>query len=70
MSVWGALAERYEVQPGEELPPRKLLALASGGIRRNIWMLYNAMACGSRYVTLIALWDGKAGEGAGGTKTW
>src|SRR5215207_8596196 len=33
MSVWGALAERYEVQPGEEKQPRKLLALDGGGIR-------------------------------------
>jgi uncharacterized protein len=33
MSVWGALAEKYEVKPGEELPPRKLLALDGGGIR-------------------------------------
>jgi hypothetical protein len=31
-------------------------------------MLYNAMALGSRYVTLIALWDGEAGDGPGGTK--
>jgi len=36
--------------------------------RNNIWMLYNAMACGSRHVTLVALWDGKAGDGPGGTK--
>lgn len=33
MSVWGALAERYEVQLEEEPPPRKLLALDGGGIR-------------------------------------
>jgi hypothetical protein len=33
VSVWGALAERYEVQPGVEPPPRKLLALDGGGIR-------------------------------------
>ncbi|HEV2706896.1 MAG TPA: patatin-like phospholipase family protein [Pyrinomonadaceae bacterium] len=33
MSVWGALAERYETRPGEEPPPRKLLALDGGGIR-------------------------------------
>jgi hypothetical protein len=26
------------------------------------------MARGSRYVTLIALWDGEAGDGAGGTQ--
>jgi hypothetical protein len=31
-------------------------------------MLYNAMACGSRHVTLIALGDGKTGDGPGGTK--
>jgi hypothetical protein len=36
--------------------------------RNNLWMLYNAMACGSRYVTLVALWDGEAGDGPGGTK--
>jgi len=33
MSVWGALAERYEVQLGKEPPPRKLLALDGGGVR-------------------------------------
>jgi hypothetical protein len=33
MSVWGALAERYENKPGEEPRPRKLLALDGGGIR-------------------------------------
>src|SRR5215203_522441 len=33
MSVWGTLTGRYEGQPGEESPPRKLLALDGGGIR-------------------------------------
>ncbi|HEX8774054.1 MAG TPA: patatin-like phospholipase family protein [Pyrinomonadaceae bacterium] len=33
MSVWDTLAERYEVGPGREAPPRKLLALDGGGIR-------------------------------------
>ena len=33
MSVWGSLAERYEVQPGDVQPPRRLLALDGGGIR-------------------------------------
>src|SRR5829696_1082979 len=33
MSVWGTLAKRYEAQPGQEPPPRKLLALDGGGIR-------------------------------------
>ncbi|HEV2706897.1 MAG TPA: tetratricopeptide repeat-containing protein [Pyrinomonadaceae bacterium] len=36
--------------------------------RNNLWMLYNALARGSRYVTLIALWDGRAGDGLGGTE--
>ncbi|HEX8653042.1 MAG TPA: patatin-like phospholipase family protein [Pyrinomonadaceae bacterium] len=33
MSAWGPLAERYEIKDGENLPPRKLLALDGGGIR-------------------------------------
>jgi hypothetical protein len=33
MSAWGVLAERYEMRPGKEPPPRKLLALDGGGIR-------------------------------------
>jgi hypothetical protein len=31
-------------------------------------MPYYATAYGSRYATLIALWDGEAGDGPGGTK--
>ncbi len=36
--------------------------------RNNLWMLHNALAYGGRNVTLIALWNGKAGDGPGGTK--
>jgi hypothetical protein len=36
--------------------------------RNNLWTLYNAMALGSQHMTLIALWDGEAGDGPGGTK--
>jgi tetratricopeptide (TPR) repeat protein len=36
--------------------------------RNNLWMLYNALARGSAHVSLIALWDGEAGDGAGGTQ--
>jgi hypothetical protein len=36
--------------------------------RNNLWMLHNALAHGGRNVTLIALWNGKAGDGPGGTK--
>ncbi len=35
--------------------------------RNNLWMLHNALANGSRRVTLIALWNGKEGDGPGGT---
>lgn len=35
--------------------------------RSNLWMLHTALANGSRRVTLIALWNGKAGDGPGGT---
>ena len=35
--------------------------------RSNLWMLHNALAAGGEHVTLIALWDGKAGDGPGGT---
>ena len=35
--------------------------------RSNLWMMHNALANGSRRVTLIALWNGKAGDGPGGT---
>ena len=36
--------------------------------RSNLWMLHNALANGSNRVTLIALWNGKAGDGPGGTE--
>lgn len=36
--------------------------------RNNLWMLHNALALGRDKVTLIALWDGKTGDGPGGTE--
>jgi hypothetical protein len=36
--------------------------------RNNRWILNNALAYGAQRVTLIALWDGKEGDGPGGTK--
>jgi hypothetical protein len=35
--------------------------------RNNLWMLHNALAEQEQEVTLIALWNGKAGDGPGGT---
>lgn len=36
--------------------------------RNNLWILYNALASDGGNVTLIALWDGKKGDGPGGTE--
>ncbi len=60
---------RREMCKSKDLP-RWLQAKADYTIwqRNNLWMLYNAMACGSYYVTLLALWDGETGDGPGGTK--
>lgn len=60
---------RRELGKSKELP-RWLQSKPSYTIwqRNNLWMLYNAMARGSSYLTLIALWDGEAGDGPGGTK--
>lgn len=35
--------------------------------RNNLWMLNEALTAGARNVTLIALWNGQAGDGPGGT---
>jgi hypothetical protein len=36
--------------------------------RSNLWMLHNALWRGGTNTTLIALWDGQAGDSPGGTK--
>lgn len=36
--------------------------------RSNLWMLHNALWYGAANMSLIALWDGKGGDGPGGTK--
>lgn len=36
--------------------------------RNNLWTLYNALAFGGKNVTLVALWNGEAGDGPGGTE--
>lgn len=36
--------------------------------RNNLWTLHNALAFGGKNVTLIALWNGAAGDGPGGTE--
>ena len=36
--------------------------------RNNLWMLYTALSMGPEKVRFICLWDGKGGDGPGGTK--
>ena len=36
--------------------------------RNNLWMMFNALAENATQMTLIALWNGKEGDGPGGTK--
>jgi len=36
--------------------------------RNNLWLLYSALAFGSKYVRVIAVWDGKEGDGPDGTE--
>jgi serine/threonine protein kinase len=36
--------------------------------RNNLWMMYNALVRGPERVRFICLWDGKEGDGPGGTK--
>ncbi len=46
----------------------------SSGIEKNVWeqanawMLKSALKDGGEHMALIALWDGKAGDGSGGTE--
>ena len=36
--------------------------------RNNLWILQQALVNGGQHTTLIALWNGKSGDGPGGTK--
>ena len=66
------LGERHETRvlhPVLELP-RWLQAVKGYNVwqRNNRWKLHHAMAHGPGRVVLVALWDGGAGDGAGGTR--
>lgn len=50
----------------EELGP--LPAGANPYERNNLWLLYSALAWGPDKVRFLCLWDGKGGDGPGGTK--
>ncbi len=36
--------------------------------RNNLWMLYSSLVCGGSNTSLIAVWNGKGGDGPGGTQ--
>ena len=36
--------------------------------RNNLWLLSHALSKNAHHMTLIALWDGEAGDGPGGTE--
>jgi tetratricopeptide (TPR) repeat protein len=65
----------YKVKEHEKtgllIMPEELGPVPTGGepfSRTNLWMLYNAQAWGPARVHFICLWDGKSGDGPGGTK--
>lgn len=60
---------RRELATSEQLP-RWLRGKPGYDIwqRSNLWMLHNALALGKNRITLIALWDGRPGDGPGGTE--
>jgi hypothetical protein len=56
---------RIRIQPDELGPPQKG---DDPYVRNNLWQLDTALAHGADRVCLIALWNGEAGAGPGGTK--
>jgi hypothetical protein len=59
-----------QVLSGSEDLPSWMRAPAAYDVwqRTNIWLLEEALASGAPNLSLIALWDGKSGDGPGGTK--
>jgi hypothetical protein len=53
------------VAPDELGPPPKWVNIYE---RNNLWLLYSALAHGLGKVFFVALWDGKGGDGPGGTQ--
>ncbi len=50
----------------DELGP--LPTLVNPYERNNLWQLYSAISWGAEKVHFICIWDGKGGDGPGGTK--
>jgi hypothetical protein len=65
-----AAKNEVQVLSGSEDLPSWMRAPAGYDVwqRTNIWLLEEALASGAPNLSLIALWDGKSGDGPGGTK--
>ena len=59
-----------KILSGSDELPRWLRAKKDYSIwqRSNLWMLHSALAISNDHLTLIALWNGEAGDGPGGTE--
>ena len=69
--LWGRLPSRVLGNSQGSLDlPRWLRPARDYSVweRNNRWMLNNALVYGASRVTLLALWNGEAGDGPGGTK--
>ena len=61
-----AVAARL-ASPPHAMPPAPAAAADNPFERCNRWLLDTALACGGERVWLLCLWDGRRGDGAGGT---
>lgn len=55
----------FRIMPDELGPAPEGTAIYD---RCNRWMLYSALSCGLSKVSFLTLWDGKSGDGPGGTE--
>ncbi|KAA5538855.1 hypothetical protein [Adhaeribacter rhizoryzae] len=66
---WDTRFDRLNEQlPVYILPKAKEIDEHNVWERANLWMLDNALQDGGSNMSLIALWDGKGGDGSGGTE--
>jgi hypothetical protein len=72
----GNWSERYDAVKNNELAELFIMPKVLGPTpenvnpyeRNNLWQLYTALSMGPEKVRFICLWDGKGGDGPGGTK--
>lgn len=74
-AIWSKrFDDLYRIIPHLTLPPDAYPPQSSPDqpydiwTRANLWMLDKALAHGGKNMTLMAVWDGKGGDGPGGTE--